>query len=519
MSATARRRARRTTAALGKLAPPSSADTSIIKSGTDFRDLSSAILDLSPPNPNAIRRRTVVNLTGKHHYVIPSSPTNVEMERLIDSLLASVQETLGKPVCFSLSPFDARSEIVRTRESSLGNWAADVLLHAYDESLVEGSPVDFDKEDKNGSDGSKHKPCGADAVIICGGTLRGDSQYGPGSISLGDILEIFPFDDPVVCLEIDGKGIWDTLESALSKWPAQEGRFPIVSGLAVNWDHTKPPGKRINSIHLTTHSHTHEDRENPNDFIDFESTLHGAAIEVKNPGLRLGKEIKNEVGGRTYYVITRKYMADGFDGFEALKDRKFVIDDENGQSMSNIIRSFLLGSAYIFRHKQLADARQKYLSEKTLRVLKRARARHQTSPRASLASSPIKGFPGRNEDNGLLASPGSSPGTIDLNMSVSSISTISTTGWAHLRRHVIDHDWLSISEAFHIARHEHMSSVDRCEGDQLRRKRHGEAETPRAAIAPLDKRQKAELRSMDDEVAIVCPLVDGRLRDVSAAPA
>ncbi|TXT08774.1 hypothetical protein VHUM_02902 [Vanrija humicola] len=489
----------------------------IIKSGTDFRDLSSAVLGLSAPNPNAIRRRTIASLTGKHHYVVPSSPTNVEMERLIDSLLASVQETLGKPVCFSLSPFDARSEIVRTRESSLGNWVADVLLHAYDESLVEGTPVEFEKEDENGSPPhDKPKPCGADAVIICGGTLRGDSQYGPGKITLGDILEIFPFDDPVVCLEIDGKGIWDTLESALSKWPAQEGRFPVVSGLAVDWDHTKPPGKRINSIHLTKHSHKHDDSENPDDYIDYESSLRGAAIEVKRPGLKLGAEIKNETGGRTYYVITRQYMADGFDGFEALKDRKFVIDDETGQSMSNIIRSFLLGSAYIFRHKQLADARHKYLSDKTHRVLKRARARLQSSPRASLASSPIKTFPGFHEENGLLASPGSSPGTVDLNMSVSSVSTISTTGWATLRRHVIDHDWLSISEAFHIARHEHMSSVDRCEGDELRRKRHGEVETPRAAIAPLDKRQKAELRSMDDDVAIVCPLIDGRLRDVSA---
>ena len=45
---------------------------------------------------------------------------------------------------------------------------------------------------------------GADACIICGGTLRGDSQYGPGKIGLGDILEIFPFDDAVVCLEVRG---------------------------------------------------------------------------------------------------------------------------------------------------------------------------------------------------------------------------------------------------------------------------------------------------------------------------
>lgn len=41
--------------------------------------------------------------------------------------------------------------------------------------------------------------------------------------------------------------------------------------------------------------------------------------------------------------ITRDYMAQGYDGFSALKGRKFIIDDENGQIMSSIIRSFLLG--------------------------------------------------------------------------------------------------------------------------------------------------------------------------------
>jgi 5'-nucleotidase len=52
-----------------------------------------------------------------------------------------------------------------------------------------------------------------------------------------DDVEVLPFEDAVVCLEvsclwlsqdladiqIDGKGIWGTMEGALSKWPAQEG--------------------------------------------------------------------------------------------------------------------------------------------------------------------------------------------------------------------------------------------------------------------------------------------------------
>lgn len=49
------------------------------------------------------------------------------------------------------------------------------------------------------------------------------TQHNLGIITLGDILEILPFDDPVVVLELDGEAIWDALEAALGTWPAQEG--------------------------------------------------------------------------------------------------------------------------------------------------------------------------------------------------------------------------------------------------------------------------------------------------------
>jgi 2',3'-cyclic-nucleotide 2'-phosphodiesterase (5'-nucleotidase family) len=44
-----------------------------------------------------------------------------------------------------------------------------------------------------------------------------------GIITLGNILEILPFEDPIVVLELDGAAIWDALESSLATWPAQEG--------------------------------------------------------------------------------------------------------------------------------------------------------------------------------------------------------------------------------------------------------------------------------------------------------
>ena len=63
----------------------------------------------------------------------------------------------------------------------------------------------------------------SDGVFICGGTIRGDSTYGPGVITLGDILEILPFEDPIIVLEVDGEAIWAAMESSLETWPAQEG--------------------------------------------------------------------------------------------------------------------------------------------------------------------------------------------------------------------------------------------------------------------------------------------------------
>lgn len=56
----------------------------LIKSGTDFRDLTSAVLTLSPPSSSsAVRKQTISELTGEHLYVMPSSPASPEITELI----------------------------------------------------------------------------------------------------------------------------------------------------------------------------------------------------------------------------------------------------------------------------------------------------------------------------------------------------------------------------------------------------------------------------------------------------
>ena len=44
-----------------------------------------------------------------------------------------------------------------------------------------------------------------------------------GNITLGDLMTILPYLDPTVVVELDANALWDALESAVSKWPAQEG--------------------------------------------------------------------------------------------------------------------------------------------------------------------------------------------------------------------------------------------------------------------------------------------------------
>jgi 5'-nucleotidase len=71
-----------------------------------------------------------------------------------------------------------------------------------------------------------------------------------------DILEILPFEDPLVVIELDGGAIWDALESSLATWPTQEvvsyidygmghcfNPFPRYFRLRASWDSCRKPGE------------------------------------------------------------------------------------------------------------------------------------------------------------------------------------------------------------------------------------------------------------------------------------
>ncbi|KAF8797843.1 flagellar associated protein [Phlegmacium glaucopus] len=293
-------------------------DVLVIKSGSDFRDLSAINIVLESTPKGSVRNTIVKSITGKRHIVLPGSKSSQPMSSLLKTLLLSVSSTLKAPVCTTTTMIDVRSYFIRVTESPVANFVADIIRYAYDDALC-----------MKGSGGS-------DGVLLCAGTFRGDSTYGPGLVTMGDILEILPFEDAVVVLEIDGETLWDALESSLKLWPAQEGRFPAISGFRVTWDSRKEPGSRVLGVWLLT----------PNFFGN------------KQASLQVDEEpIERVTGGRKYKIVTREYLAQGHDGFSMFTKGKLLIDHDCGAIMSSIVRKYLLGSQFVNKLIRLKDQR------------------------------------------------------------------------------------------------------------------------------------------------------------------
>lgn len=63
---------------------------------------------------------------------------------------------------------------------------------------------------------------------MAAGTIRGDQIYPPGVLRLKDLMDCFPFEDPVVVVKVTGKAILEALENGVSSYPALEGMCGLV---------------------------------------------------------------------------------------------------------------------------------------------------------------------------------------------------------------------------------------------------------------------------------------------------
>ncbi|CAG8708901.1 7943_t:CDS:2, partial [Dentiscutata heterogama] len=279
-------------------------------SGTDFRELSIVELNIDEnTNEEGRNLKKIKTITVTRREITSSIVEDESLSELIESATSDIKEKMTKPVAYTETTWDCRSSMLRTQETAFGNFVADLMFYAY-------------------------KPCipyNIDCAILCAGTIRSDSLY-DGEITLGDLLEIFPFEDTVVVIRVTGRQLWDVLQSAVSMVPKQEGRFPIVSGLKIEYNRNAEPGDRLRNVWLTERQ---VDDEGEDENIS----------DDPGPHRIIGKLDMQ----KTYTVCTRAYLASGSDGYKAFAEptTQYLVDDENGMILSTLVRRYFIGLYYI----------------------------------------------------------------------------------------------------------------------------------------------------------------------------
>jgi 5'-nucleotidase, C-terminal domain len=141
-----------------------------------------------------------------------------ECYRELDLMMQQVKLDFHlQDVLYIEEPLNTLFEHVRTQESAIGNFAADLM---------------------------RKEHC-ADVAIFCGGGIRADKIYPQGFLKYEAYSEMFPFPNPVMLVEATGEEILLALENGVSKVPALDGRYPQVSGIKFTYDPNKPPMQRI----------------------------------------------------------------------------------------------------------------------------------------------------------------------------------------------------------------------------------------------------------------------------------
>ncbi|KAF7354380.1 Metallo-dependent phosphatase [Mycena venus] len=299
----------------------------VIKSGTDFQDISEVILTLKDAPDGSIRNKLIQEIKGKRHVTRGTTAVNEDIKAIFDHELKTFSDSMSKPICITDVLIDVQSKTVRLQESVIGNWVTDCLRHAYDEALAK---LGYDK---------------VDGVITGSGIFRGGHIYQPGFITLGDLSTILPYPDPTIVVEIDANTLWDTFESGLSHHPSQEGYVRYSAEvrylLTASFKGVSRPSQAF--VFLGTVG-----RRPATAFSEYGCLLNPTASLGQMESLSwLTREEVLRTSTRKYLIMTREYMWEGGDGYDALKGKKLIITSENGQTMSALIRKFLLGAQFL----------------------------------------------------------------------------------------------------------------------------------------------------------------------------
>jgi len=244
------------------------------------------------------------------HYIINRTlKAEPKMARLVDSLSAEFMKQISKPIGYVHCDLDTRFVRIRRRESAACSLVCDIVRNAYR----------------------------VDAVILCGGGIRSDKVHRRGVLTHKDILDMVPFQDPVIVKRVKGSCIVAAIKHSILNLPKLDGRFAHVSGLKYVFDSRKSPKDRLQSVVLNRYG---DEEKGDCKWMDIDDDAY-------------------------YTVASREYTMNGGDGFEMLNDpdNEIVVDDESGQALSVVLRNFFWAVSAVNDAATLLDSGGKELDD------------------------------------------------------------------------------------------------------------------------------------------------------------
>jgi 2',3'-cyclic-nucleotide 2'-phosphodiesterase (5'-nucleotidase family) len=216
--------------------------------------------------------------------VVPTLRPATAVQAAFDALAGTpVITDLNTVVGTTAHPLNGARAAVRSRETNLGRLASDSTLWFADRYLA--SQNDLRK---------------VDVALKNGGGIR-NSILGP-NVTKFTIGAALAFNNQLSIIEVTAAELIATLENAVSRFPAADGRFPQVAGLSVEFDPEQPGLAAQASVTVPSRVRMLTVRRS-------DGTL-DVVVEDRQPQGDLS---------RRFVLATNGFLATGGDGYESLK--------------------------------------------------------------------------------------------------------------------------------------------------------------------------------------------------------
>ena len=184
--------------------------TLITKAGSDARYLVQVDLWLT-------RDGRLLERSWRFREVSRRVPPDSAVEVLVREYAQRLDRELDVVVGRTAVPLEAHGSKVRTQETNLGDFVADII----------------------------RERLGSDVAVVNGGAIRTNRTVPPGPLTKRDVHSLLPFTDVVLKLEMRGRDLRAALEHGLAQADREGGGFLQLSGVRLVWDPGLPMGRRI----------------------------------------------------------------------------------------------------------------------------------------------------------------------------------------------------------------------------------------------------------------------------------